>query len=116
MTNLTFAPATQRFGLFANRRSHVIDRLLAKVIVQTGTSCWEWSGYVSPNGYGMAGHQRVVYYAHRLSYLTFVGPIPTGMHLDHICRNTRCIKPDHLEPVTQAENNRRAGAARRAGQ
>lgn len=37
----------------------------------------------------------------------FVGPIPEGLHLDHLCRVRRCVNPAHLEPVTQAENNYR---------
>jgi len=41
-----------------------------------------------------------------------VGPIPDGLHLDHLCANPPCVRPDHLEPVTQAENNRRAAQRR----
>ncbi|WP_375791707.1 HNH endonuclease signature motif containing protein [Actinoplanes campanulatus] len=45
--------------------------------------------------------------AHRYSYESLIGPIPDGLTIDHLCRNRPCINPDHLEPVTQAENNRR---------
>lgn len=45
--------------------------------------------------------------AHRVSYETFVGPIPDGLQIDHLCRNTACINPAHLEPVTPHENARR---------
>lgn len=45
---------------------------------------------------------------HRVSYVEFVGPIPDGLQLDHLCRQRACFNPAHLEPVTQAENNRRA--------
>jgi len=51
------------------------------------------------------------YLAHRVSYEVFVGPIPDGMIIDHLCRNRACILPTHLEPVTHAENTRR-GAQR----
>lgn len=39
--------------------------------------------------------------------MLLVGPIPQGLHLDHLCRNTRCVNPDHLEPVTPKVNNSR---------
>ena len=42
--------------------------------------------------------------AHRLSYETFVGPIPDGKELDHVCGVRRCVNPSHLEPVTHHEN------------
>jgi hypothetical protein len=51
--------------------------------------------------------------AHRFYYEQHVGPIPEGLQLDHLCRNTRCVNPAHLEPVTGAENMRRRVAARR---
>lgn len=51
-------------------------------------------------------------YAHRVMYERHRGSIPPGMHLDHLCRVTRCCNPDHLEVVTPAENTRRGNAAR----
>lgn len=36
-----------------------------------------------------------------------VGPIPPGLHLDHLCRQPKCLRPDHLEPVTHAKNLQR---------
>jgi hypothetical protein len=49
---------------------------------------------------------------HRLAYEEAYGPIPAGLHIDHLCRVRNCINPEHLEAVTQAENNRRAAATR----
>lgn len=66
-------------------------------------TCWEWVGGVSTQGYGRLGDG----YAHRISYEVMVGPIPDGLELDHLCRNRRCINPNHLEVVTAAENTRR---------
>lgn len=64
------------------------------------TGCWVWGTHIMPNGYGRLGR----FLAHRLSYEAFVGPIPAGLVLDHLCRNRSCCNPDHLEPVTQYEN------------
>lgn len=50
--------------------------------------------------------------AHRKSYEILVGPIPGGLTIDHLCRNRACINPAHMEPVTNAENTRRAAALR----
>lgn len=86
-----------------------LDRFLSKVEV-TGF-CWLWvGGYLNPQGYATfqaGGRGTPPKYAHRWIYEQLVGPIPEGLHLDHLCRIPRCVNPDHLEPVTQSENNRR---------
>jgi hypothetical protein len=50
-------------------------------------------------------------YAHRFSFEYHVGAVPDGLVLDHLCRNTKCVNPYHLEPVTIGENVRRGGDA-----
>lgn len=82
----------------------VLERFLAKV--EKTETCWLWRGYIAPNGYGQIGmsNPRRVEYAHRAAYELLVGPIPEGMQLDHLCRTRACVRPDHLEPVTQREN------------
>lgn len=75
--------------------------------------CWEWSGPIDRNGYGKAYDPKRpagerIDWAHRVSYRHAKGAIPEGLQLDHLCNNPPCINPDHLEPVTQAENIRRA--------
>lgn len=68
--------------------------------------CWIWQRGTSPSGYGN-WHSRGVHGAHRLSYVTFKGPIPSGYDIDHLCQVTTCVNPDHLEAVTPEENRRR---------
>lgn len=88
------------------------QRLLYRSEV-TESGCREWMGKRDSAGYGqlnMAGHK--AWLAHRLSYETFVGPIPEGLTIDHLCENPPCINPEHLEPVTNAENMRRRAERR----
>ena len=96
----------------------VADRLLRKVeIVESG--CWEWRGYIKADGYGqVADSDRKMRLAHRIAYREFVGPIPDGMTLDHLCRVRHCVNPEHLEPVSQRENTLRGDTitARQAAQ
>jgi hypothetical protein len=72
------------------------------------SECIEWEGGTS-NGYGRLWHGGVTWYAHRLAYVEAYGEIPDGMQVDHLCRNRRCINPEHLEAVSQQENIHRAG-------
>jgi hypothetical protein len=71
-------------------------------------ACWNWIGALKENGYGAFGVNAKSGYAHRFSYEHFHGPIPKGLTIDHLCKNRRCVNPDHLEAVTQRENNLRS--------
>lgn len=82
-----------------------IGAVLSKVNF-TG-DCWLWLGEIKDDGYGKHGGQ----VAHRVVYELLVGPIPDGLELDHLCRVTACVFPDHLEPVTRLENIRRRRAS-----
>jgi len=66
--------------------------------------CWEWTAGLGAGGYGKFKYRYSTVLAHRWLWLELVGPIPDGMHLDHLCRNRRCVNPDHLEVVTPKTN------------
>lgn len=84
-------------------REHFAER------VQRNGECAEWIS--SSPKYPQVHIAGRTMRAHRVAYMAFVGPIPGGLVLDHLCMNTMCVNPDHLEPVTQSENAKRAVAA-----
>ena len=66
--------------------------------------CWHWTGQVARDGYGrmsVDGRKQMV---HRLAYAVWIGPIPDGLEIDHLCMVKVCINPAHLEAVTRREN------------
>ena len=82
-------------------------------MVQKTSTCWLWTGSLKVEGYGHFRADGGMWRAHRWAYENGVGPIPAGLTLDHLCRVRACVRPSHLEPVTQGENNRRGRLARR---
>lgn len=86
------------------------DRFWDKTIPCPMSGCWLWIASVSvtgSDGYGQFFYGGKLNRAHRVSYSVLVGEIPAGLEIDHLCRNTRCVNPAHLEPVTGWENTKR---------
>jgi hypothetical protein len=108
-----------------SRQPQTLEDLLQMVFV-CFSGCWFWLGGTSGDTGRGAGYGRIlrpgtrrVMPAHRYVFQTFVGRIPAGFHVDHLCRMwsllpkvTRlCVNPDHLEAITPEENMRRRDAA-----
>lgn len=94
-----------------NKHTPLRDRFEAKV-ARDGSGCWLWNGKVSEKGYGIIQHERRRLYAHRVGFELFVGSVPNGLELDHLCRVRRCVNPAHLEPVPHVENVARGEAGK----
>lgn len=71
------------------------------------TGCWNYSGYKDRLGYGIHCYHGKYIFAYRYFYEKYKGKIPDNLVLDHLCRNTSCVNPEHLEAVTNEENCRR---------
>ena len=84
-----------------------VERFEDKYIPVTESGCWLWIGAIGSTGYGNFKNGNRTVKAHRFSYELAKGKIPDGLHLDHLCRVSCCVNPNHLEPVTPKENIRR---------
>lgn len=83
-------------------------RFWSKTRFDPETGCLNWNASRNPRGgYGRFRLDGKLQVAHRVGYELAGGAIPDGLTIDHLCRNTRCVNPLHLEPVTVAENIRR---------
>lgn len=86
----------------------------ANKYTKTDSGCWQWHGAPCGTngeyGYFWTGERYIV--AHRFAYLLQHGSIPTGMEIDHLCKNTKCVNPAHLEAVSHQENINRSAAGR----
>ena len=90
------------------KRTAPIERLLRRC-VEGENGCWLFQG-ATKAGYGvvgLGGRSDGNALAHRLTFTHFIGPVPDGLDLDHLCRVRQCCNPWHLEPVTRLVNANR---------
>ncbi len=97
-----------RTGLLMPREYHrrPLDQRLREQMEINDAGCWIWTGSRTVYGYGQMSDPRVgrPVHAHRLSYECFVGPIPDGHDIHHVCRVRPCINPAHLEAVSHGDH------------
>lgn len=87
-------------------------RFAGRISVSGESGCWDWQLRLDKRGYGRINHSgKSGAAAHRVSYELHIGPIAEGMTVDHMCFNTACVNPQHLQLLSLSENagRRRAG-------
>lgn len=80
-----------------------LDRFF-RFVVFDPSGCWLWTGARDKDGYALFKFQGRMRRAQRWVWQFLNGPIPEGLHTDHLCRTHPCVCPDHIEPVTPLEN------------
>ena len=80
------------------------QRFWSKVNKDAPNGCWEWTGYITPQGYGLFWDGKKPNTTHRVSQELANGPIPEGMDIDHRCANRKCVNPEHLRVTTRSQN------------
>lgn len=86
----------------------ISDRIEASIVRIPESGCWVWEKSLTHLGYARISHKGKARHAHRISFENYVGKIPDGLELDHLCKVRCCVNPQHLEPVTRHENMRRS--------
>jgi len=86
----------------------LMARLERRIMHEPNTGCHIWVGATNKKGYGLAYVKIDGKWCNRSVHKTVYeferGPVPKGLEIDHLCRNTRCCNPAHLEAVSHREN------------
>ena len=82
------------------------EYLINEVEQEDNWGCWQWLGAHS-NGRPTVHYKGRTRYAYSAAYEERFGPVPVGMELDHTCYNKWCWNPNHVQPVTHAQNLQR---------
>lgn len=87
-----------------------ISRFESKIEYEPNSGCWLWSacarrGANSPgHTHGMFFYSGKSLFAHRFSYMLYIGSIPPGGQVNHTCHVPECVNPRHLYLGTQKDN------------
>lgn len=84
-----------------------LEEFMKLVAPEPMSGCWLWLGTLNRGRYGVMAVNGKTWRAHRFAYETFKAPIGAGLTIDHLCRVTSCMNPDHMQPVTSEENSKR---------
>ena len=103
-------------------RKPLEERILERTSKDEATGCWVYQGYIDKDGYGQVSDGYRTRHAHRCMYEIKHGAIPEGLLAGHLCDEKypadcklyrRCCNPDHIKPMTSAENSQRASTLNR---
>ena len=88
----------------------LVERFWNKIQVDENTGCWNWLGPKVGRGYGVITIDSRQRYTHRFAYEVNIGKIPESLTIDHLCKNKLCANPEHMEVVSNRENNMRGNS------
>ena len=94
----------ERLAAFRERKRRQWRARFLERLEFPANGCWIWTGSLNESGYGQCYWDFSPRIAHRASYEMFVGEIPVGLQLDHLCCIRACVSPGHLDPCTPYQN------------